>query len=253
METENSSRIHNINSYPNNIILDHEIKAARKLVLSDEIGDFLFKKIATINAAGLENGLRNKRDGYSFFGEKEKLGDNIVNDFLVNYKMEGANHHTLFYIVFRRISQKYYIKNGEDTSKNDKSLIYVKLDPKYEIKMKKFFFIGDSLFYVEPSLTNENKVNIEFFSKAFQKKFELKAEDSPITIGRKGCKINLNATIYSKNQCTVFCEKNKWYICDGYEDKKSTNGTWLLVDNKHEISNSTSLKIGSNVIKIQIQ
>ena len=100
----------------------------------------------TINAAGLENGLRNKRDGYTFFGEKEKnvrnfnhsKDDTVVNDFLINYKIEGISNHSLFYIVFRRsrynlnkVSQKYYIKNSEETSKDDKSLIYVKLDNKF--------------------------------------------------------------------------------------------------------------------------
>ena len=33
-----------------------------------------------INAAGLENGLRNKRDGYTFFGEKShKVNFNFLN------------------------------------------------------------------------------------------------------------------------------------------------------------------------------
>ena len=56
------------------------MKSNKRLVLSvcclfnqDESGNFLFNKILTITAAGLENGLRNKRDGYTYFGEKEKI------------------------------------------------------------------------------------------------------------------------------------------------------------------------------------
>jgi len=135
--------------------------------------------------------------------------------------------------------------------------MYLRLEPLYEIKLKKFFFIGDSLFYVEPLLQDSDKqalskVTIEFFSKTFKKKLDFFAADSPITIGRKGCTINLDSNIYSKVQCTVMFDKNKWFICDGYGNKKSTNGTWILVDYKCEITHNTSLKIGSNVIGIQI-
>lgn len=47
------------------------ILSVSKLIKQDEIGDLLFNKILTITAAGLENGLRNKRDGYTYFGKKE--------------------------------------------------------------------------------------------------------------------------------------------------------------------------------------
>jgi pSer/pThr/pTyr-binding forkhead associated (FHA) protein len=52
-------------------------------------------------------------------------------------------------------------------------------------------------------------------------------EDSPITIGRKDCLVNLNSSIFSKNQCTIFWDNNKWFVSDGFIDKLSTNGTWF--------------------------
>lgn len=38
------------------------------LIKQDLEGEILKNETLYINAAGLENGLRNKRDGYSFFG-----------------------------------------------------------------------------------------------------------------------------------------------------------------------------------------
>ena len=60
------------------------------------------------------------------------------------------------------------------------------------------------------------------------RKYKFNNKDSPITIGRKDCKINIKSTIFSKNQSTLIYEKNKWFICDGFEEKRSTNGTWLI-------------------------
>lgn len=86
--------------------------------------------------------------------------------------MESISNKSLFLIVYRRSinnykigSQKYHIKNTEDTTKNDRNLIYVKLNMKYvrfflfkEITSKKFFFIGDCLFFIEPLFDEEKYI-----------------------------------------------------------------------------------------------
>lgn len=54
----------------NIVILDSEISQAKKLVVEDEEGDFLSNHYLVIDASGLLNGLRKKRDGYVFFGTK---------------------------------------------------------------------------------------------------------------------------------------------------------------------------------------
>ena len=67
----------NINYNQIDIFSENDKKNGKKLKLTvifdlkkDEIGDLFFKKILLINVAGLENGLRDKRDGYSYFGLK---------------------------------------------------------------------------------------------------------------------------------------------------------------------------------------
>jgi len=111
------------------------------------------------------------------------------------------------------------------------------------------------LFYIEPYLDTEKKqrVSLEFYSKSFQNKYDFSSSDSPITIGRKNCVITINSNAISKNQSTLFFENKSWFITDGFENKGSTNGTWLLLDSKHEINEPVHIKIGSNVIKIDFE
>jgi hypothetical protein len=52
----------------NIVILDSEISQAKRLVVEDEEGDLLYNHYLVIDASGLLNGLRKKRDGYVFFG-----------------------------------------------------------------------------------------------------------------------------------------------------------------------------------------
>lgn len=89
-------------------------------------------------------------------------------------------------------------------------------------------------------------------STSTSKVFNFKPEDSPITIGRLKCSISLDFSFLSKRHCVIEYNKNEgvWEICDGYKGKPSTNGTWLLLKSKYEISNTTYFKIGSNIIKV---
>lgn len=54
-----------------------------------------------IDASGISNGLRNKRDGVSYFGPLEKSNNITINDFIINYKKDSKCLR-LFYIVFQR-------------------------------------------------------------------------------------------------------------------------------------------------------
>jgi len=86
-------------------------------------------------------------------------------------------------------------------------------------------------------------------------KFEFSIKDSPITIGRdKNCKIVLDSNIYSKIHCTLFFDENSntWVIEDGNSGKKSTNGLWMLIENKLELQEDQVLKVGNNIFKIAI-
>ncbi len=55
-----------------NVILDEDVKHSNKLMIEEETGELLFNKKLIVNAAGLETGLRGKRDGMTFFGSTDK-------------------------------------------------------------------------------------------------------------------------------------------------------------------------------------
>lgn len=77
--------------------------------------------------------------------------------------------------------------------------------------------------------------------------------DSPITIGRNTTNtISLDDSFLSKNQCAFIYDKVYcvWKIIDGTESKRSTHGTWLLIDSKYEITGTTLVKISNSVFKI---
>jgi hypothetical protein len=74
MLTTKASNNNSLHFNTNIIILDSEIKTSKKIKVEDAVGDLLFGRMLLIDAAGLQNSLRNKRDGYSFFGNmKEKV------------------------------------------------------------------------------------------------------------------------------------------------------------------------------------
>jgi len=86
-------------------------------------------------------------------------------------------------------------------------------------------------------------------------KYEFNTNDSPITMGRdKDCKIVMDSNIYSKIHCTIFFKESlkTWVIEDGNNGKRSTNGLWMLIENKVEIHEEQTFKVGSNVFKISV-
>jgi pSer/pThr/pTyr-binding forkhead associated (FHA) protein len=60
-------------------------------------------------------------------------------------------------------------------------------------------------------------------------RFTFLPKNSPITIGRVDCNINLNDEYLSKNHCTIKYKENNWILSDGYENKFSKNGTWYFL------------------------
>ena len=46
--------------------------------------------------------------------------------------------------------------------------------------------------------------------------------------------------------------QNNWIVRDGFERNFSLNGTWLLLNSRYELKEENFLKIGNNVIKIEM-
>jgi hypothetical protein len=162
--------------------------------------------------------------------------------------------------------------------------MYIKMTHHYPIRRKQYFSINQIAFSVDPQneegnsqdkFHTQSNLKIVIYDQAVEKErdreslipenglgstkstssnkvFTFKPADSPITIGRCKCSISLDFSFLSKRHCRIEYNKTEgvWEICDGYKGKPSTNGTWLLQKSKFEISNTTYVKIGSNIIKV---
>ena len=106
----------------------------------------------------------------------------------------------------------------------------------------------------EPIFKNNQISRTSTCDSTDKKVYLFNSEDSPITLGRQNCTINLNYSFLSKKNCTIQynVEKNEWEILDGNEGKPSTNGTWLTVKSKYELNYDTEFKIGMNIIRINM-
>ena len=159
---------------PDRIILDHEINDSKKLIIEvnlnflklDVEGD-LFRKKLSIDASGLDGSLRNSRDGVTYFGFKNnnknvkilfsKIKEySILNDFIINHQND-SDSKSVFSITYQRgiifydnlATQEYFLKSIYE-KKSGKNLIYSKIEFPLKISEKRFYFIGDCLFFVEP-------------------------------------------------------------------------------------------------------
>lgn len=148
---------------------------------------------------------------------------------------------------------KYYFRNIKEN--DNKILLYTKITSPYKIRKKQFFAVNQLAFSAEMTENFGIKIVVyENDSKNGPKLFQFSSSDSPVTLGRSKCKVNLDFSILSKKHCVIkFDQELKvWEINDGSEGRPSTNGTWLLVTSKFEINDTTFVKIGDNTIKISI-
>jgi hypothetical protein len=79
-------------------------------------------------------------------------------------------------------------------------------------------------------------------------------EDSPVIIGRTKSSLNIDSNSISKKHNTIEfnTEEKVWELSDGYDGKKSTNGTWLWISSKIEINQDTCIKMGPNIFMIKL-
>ncbi len=177
----------------------------------------------------------------------------------------------LFVIYFERKEQKYFLRSiDKETNKNIIYILVSDIYP-YKITRKQYFSMKQVVFSVNILENDDLHLNIccepgskdlqtgRFVSKEAEKSYTLKTfcfkiEDSPVTIGRQNCTINLNYSFLSKRHCILSFDKDNkfWVIIDGNGNRPSTNGTWVTLNSKHEISHTTDVKIGNNVIRINL-
>ena len=243
----------------NRKISDEEIKNSSKLILEEIEGNLFNEKKIEINAGGMIGG-RNKKDGFTIFGqnlEKNSNNDMFVPDFELNLSNSINNNNFsypyIFSIYYKIEDKSYYIRSYSGKG-SDNKILFIKLrnKNKYIIKQKEIISAGSIIFQINPINSNEleivnltNKKNVKIFDGNKQKL---------VTIGRhKECDFSFpKDKSFSRYQTCFEYDENKkeWSIIDG-KDKDSTNGTWIFGTHSFLIKDEMIIEVLNSKIVIK--
>ena len=246
------------NNQRNTTLLLKKKNNKNKLIIKSILGN-LFKENfeIIINEYGIESfsPLRRKYDGITKFGpiDYDKDGKPI-NDFQINIsdKMKDGIE-TLFIIQFNIIRQKFFLIPNFFEENQDLN-IFIKLENDFPIDQNYRFSLGEVHFTVEPKPGGalELEMNME---NGETESYLFGIAKEVVKIGRcKNSDIILKNLAYSRIQTSFYYKKeeNIWYIKDGYNEKKSMNGTWLYINFPLEISFDSKIRVGQNLLELKI-
>ena len=259
----------------NRKISDEVIKNASTITLEEIDGKLLNGKKIEINAGGMVDG-RNKKDGFTIFGQNKKrksrrisieelnAKDNFIsgNDddlFIPDYELNYSNYLGYPYIfsIYYKLEDKSYYLRAYCGKGSDNKILFIKLssESKYILKRKELISAGNIIFQVTPldnncleiiNLTNKKYSNYRRVFDGFSKKI--------ITIGRhKDCDFFFpRDKSFSRYQTTFEFDENikEWSVVDGKDNKGSTNGTWIFGIHSFLIQKEMVVEILNSKIKI---
>ena len=207
---------------------------------------------------GLKNSIRNKGDGFTYFGfqTEESLNTEPLIDYLLGPKDQEYDEQFVgkhFQIRYDNDTKKYYIKdlgNGFGT--------FIKLINEQKIKDNLLINIGETYIVFSFNNDNENEIIIKLFSGEEQQNTYTFNSDNQkcIIIGRDSylCDIIIDDKMLSRVHCCInYKEKGEekgWFIKDGnLQGKKSTNDTWFYSAEETLIYNQMIFKTNHNLFK----
>ncbi len=241
----------------NRKISDEEIQNSSKLILEEIEGNLFNEKKIEINAGGMVGG-RNKKDGFTIFGqniEKNSNNDMFIPDLELN--LSNNNNFTypyIFSIYYKMEDKSYYIRSYSGKG-SDNKILFIKLrnKNKYPLKQKEIISAGSVIFQVNPIInTNELEI-INLTYKKSSKIFDGNKQKL-VTIGRhKECDFSFpRDKSFSRYQTSFEYDENKkeWSIIDG-KDKDSTNGTWIFGTHSFLIKDEMTIEVLNSKIIIK--
>ena len=241
----------------NRKISDELIQNSSKLILEEIEGKLFNEKKIEINAGGMVGG-RNKKDGFTIFGQNpEKTGNNdmFIPDFELNISNNNNNfsYPYIFSIYYKIEDKNYYIRSYSGKG-SDNKILFIKLrnKNKYVIKQKEIISAGSIIFQITPINDNELEI-INLTNKKYRKIFDGNKQKL-VTIGRhKECDFSFpKDKSFSRYQtCFEYDEdKKEWTVIDG-KDKDSTNGTWIFGTHSFLIKDEMFIEVLNSKIKIK--
>lgn len=252
----------------NRVISDEEIINGPLLSI-EEVGNssILNHNKLMINPGGLIGG-RKIKDGVTYFtmayvDDNSTENESLYTDFALKINIDEKKADTIddfiFIVYYKPETLTYYIKFSDKAKINEDMAIHLKGNMSIPINHSEMIYFGKELFQLRP----DNKkgtitiINLSEKAKYKQKKdytYEFSYKNVNITIGRgEQCDISLKdcESDISKIQCTVSYSNEKiWMIRDGYEDKESTNGTWLIAAHSYPLFDNMEIELFSSLIKV---
>ena len=226
-----------------------------------------------IDATGLENNsLRNKKDGRTYFGLlsssdeniNKKIDFNTGNNEIINTKND-IHYGLQFRIKFDLEENSYFIK---DYSFGNGYGTFMKVFNEIKIKDNTLINIGNNYIvftFGVDELSPEENDTIDENQKILSVKVfrgELvnysyvfnQAQINKILIGKdEKCNIVMNDDLLADIHCVIEFKNNKgWYISDGYENKKTENGTWICLSEETKIFEGMLIQSNQNIYKCHL-
>ena len=241
----------------NRKISDELIQNSSKLILEEIEGKLFNEKKIEINAGGMVGG-RNKKDGFTIFGqnpEKTSNNDMFIPDFELNISNNNNNfsYPYIFSIYYKIEDKNYYIRSYSGKG-SDNKILFIKLrnKNKYVIKQKEIISAGSIIFQITPINDNEIEI-INLTNKKYRKIFDGNKQKL-VTIGRhKECDFSFPKDKSFSRYQTCFEydeEKKEWTVIDG-KDKDSTNGTWIFGTHSFLIKDEMFIEVLNSKIRIK--
>jgi hypothetical protein len=244
----------------NRKISDEIIQNSSKLIVEEIEGKLFNNKKIEINAGGMVGG-RNKKDGFTIFGqnpEKSSNNDMFIPDFELNISSNYSSNNNfsypyIFSIYYKIEDKNYYIRSYSGKG-SDNKILFIKLrnKNKYKIKQKEIISAGSIIFQIHPINDNELEI-INLTNKKYHKIFDGNKQKL-VTIGRhKECDFSFpKDKSFSRYQTCFEYDENKkeWSIIDG-KDKDSTNGTWIFGTHSFLIKDEMFIEVLNSKIKIK--
>lgn len=235
-----------------------------------------------ISPRGYINGLRNAKDGITYFGPSmEDENNNIIVDVEICQHLREKIKTYLFLIYYLQEQKKYYIRSSTEAL----GLILVKVQEKerYDLTRNELVMMGDLFFYFKVFIDDKGLHVLEIIKLSSKKSpsedcyrfeetyFESQSINEPsadssgmeekdeeeeeegeeinnlITIGRgENCTINFPKNKnFSKIHCCITYDntENVFYFVDGNFNISSTNGIWIIPKHSMEIHDKMVFKI----------
>ena len=256
--------------------LKEKVETAPRLELT--IKESLYLKVGLIikiNALGLEEeSLRGKKDGNVFFGiiSPDDLKNNKKIDFSTKNNDINKNDNNpieygrQFRIRYDLEKNCYFIK---DCSRGSGYGSFMKVIQEMKIKDSTLINIGDNYIVftlgvdeLEPNETNNIDAEIEKVLSVKVFRGELvnysyvfnQSQIDKIYIGNnESCNIVLNDNLLDDIHCSIEYKRNiGWVINDGYNNKKSQNGTWISLTDETEIFEGMIIQSNQNIYQCHI-